>query len=213
MSNNKKSFLILVAGGSASGKSTVVKNILKKAGAHDVLIITHDDYYNREDDLTMEQRIKINYDHPDSLDNNLLNFHLSELLKGNSIEKPIYDFVSYNRSDKTESVNPKPIIIVEGILVLTDKRIRELADLKIFVESDDDVRFIRRLQRDINERQRTVESVIDQYLNTVKPMHYKYVKPTKRYADIIIPNDTNHSVAVDVIAGKIKDIIRGNNNE
>ncbi|MDY0277355.1 MAG: uridine kinase [Acholeplasma sp.] len=209
----QKPFLILVAGGSASGKSTVVNNILSKASVEDVLRIAHDDYYNRQDSLTMDERTRINYDHPDSLDNNLLYQHLSKLLEGKSIDKPIYDFVNYNRSNKTEIVNAKPIIIVEGILVLTDQRIRDLADLKIFVESDDDIRFIRRLTRDVNERKRTVDSVINQYLETVKPMHYKYVKPTKRYADIIIPNDSKHDVAVSVIAGKIKEVVNEKNRD
>lgn len=201
---DKKPFLILVAGGSASGKSTVVNNILNKAGVDDVLIITHDDYYNKQDELSMQERLDVNYDHPDSLDNKLLYKHLTRLLNNKEIEKPIYDFVEYNRSIKTEIIKPKPIIIVEGILVLTDKKIRNLANLKIFVESDDDIRFIRRLKRDVELRERTIDSVVEQYLKTVKPMHYKFVKPTKRHADIIIPNDDNHEVAVKVIAGMIK---------
>ncbi|CCV63858.1 Uridine kinase [Alteracholeplasma palmae J233] len=201
-----KPFLILVAGGSASGKSTVVSKILEKAGLDDVLIIKHDDYYNNQDDMTMDERLKVNYDHPNSLDDKLLYKDLIELLKGNEISKPTYDFVNYTRSKETEIVKPKPVIIVEGILILTNKKIRDLADIKLFVESDDDVRFIRRLKRDLVERGRSLESIVSQYLETVKPMHYEFVKPTKRYADIIIPNDQTHDVAVDVITGKIKQI-------
>jgi len=202
----KKPFLILVAGGSASGKSTVVENILNQANKKDVLIISHDDYYKKLD-LPLSERIKINYDHPNSLDNELLITHIDNLLKGKSIKKPLYDFLDYNRLEKFEEVYPKKIIIIEGILILENLEIRKKANLKIFVESDDDIRFIRRLKRDIRLRKRSVESIIDQYLKTVKPMHYKYIKPTKRYADIIIPNDNRHDVAVDVIAGKIRDVI------
>lgn len=202
-----KPVVIAVAGGSASGKTTVVDEILAKLDLTSVAIIKHDDYYNDQADMTLETRYKVNYDHPKSLDNDLLVSHIQMLLKGEAIEKPTYDFETYTRGIKNEHVLPKKVIILEGILILTDERIRDLSDIKLFVELDDDTRFIRRLQRDIKERGRSVESVIKQYLETVKPMHHKYVKPTKRFADVIIPNDYNHGVAVDIIVSKIKMIL------
>lgn len=200
----KKPYLIIVAGGSASGKSTVVKAILEKSGIKDCLTINQDDYYKNQDHMTMDERLSVNYDHPLSIDNDVLYQDLLSLLEGNTILKPIYDYKNYTRSDQTETIEPKPIIILEGILSLTDKSIRNLADLKLYVESDDDLRLIRRIKRDVKERGRSLDSVVDQYLNTVKPMHHKYVKPTKRYADMIIPNDEAHQKAVDVIVGMLK---------
>lgn len=204
-----KPILISVAGGSASGKTTVVDEIIEAMDGYDITVLRHDDYYKDQSDLSMEERYKTNYDHPSSLDNDLLVEHLEALLDNKSIMKPVYDFVLHNRSDKKELVNPTNIIILEGILVLDDQRIRNLSDIKIYVESDDDIRFIRRLQRDIKERGRTVDNVVNQYLTTVKPMHYKFVKPTKRYADIIIPNDNKHNVAVDIIVTKMQSIMKG----
>ena len=204
-----KPILISVAGGSASGKTTVVDEIIEAMEGYDITVLRHDDYYNDQSDLSMEERYKTNYDHPSSLDNDLLVEHLEALLDNKPIMKPIYDFVLHNRSDKKELVNPTNIIILEGILVLADQRIRNLSDIKIYVESDDDIRFIRRLQRDIKERGRTVDNVVNQYLTTVKPMHYKFVKPSKRFADIIIPNDNKHNVAVDIILTKMKSIMKG----
>ncbi len=202
-----KPLLILVAGGSASGKSTVVKEILEKAGLDEVLIIKHDDYYLDQSDLPLEARYLTNYDHPSSLDNQLLYVHLQSLLEGHSIEKPTYDFVNHTRSSVIEHVEPKPIIIVEGILILENEKIRELSDMNLFVELDDDTRFIRRMLRDMKERGRSLESIISQYENTVKPMFHKHIKPTKRYADVIIPNDRKHDIAVDLIVTKIKQIL------
>jgi uridine kinase len=203
----KKPLLILVAGGSASGKSTVVREILEKAGLEEVLIIKHDDYYLDQGDLPLEARYLTNYDHPSSLDNQLLYLHLQALLSGKSIEKPTYDFVMHTRSSIIEHVDPKPIIIVEGILILENEKIRDLSDMNLFVELDDDTRFIRRMLRDMKERGRSLESIISQYENTVKPMYHKHIKPTKRYADVIIPNDRKHDIAVDLIVTKIKQII------
>ncbi len=203
----KKPLLILVAGGSASGKSTVVQEILNTAGLDDVLIIKHDDYYLDQTELPMEERFKMNYDHPSSLDNDLLFSDLKKLLQGQAIDKPIYDFDLYTRSPKVEHVQSKPIIIVEGILILENEKIRSLSDINLFVELDDDTRFIRRLLRDMKERGRTMESIISQYEKTVKPMFHKYIKPTKRYADVIIPNDRKHDIAVDLIVTKIKQIL------
>jgi len=202
----KKPYLIIVAGGSASGKSTVVQSILKKSGIQNVLVINQDDYYLDQKQVDMSQRILMNYDHPKSIDNQLLIQDIQKLLNGQSILKPIYDYNNYTRSDQTEVVESKPIIILEGILSLTDPNIRNIADLKLYVELDDDIRFIRRLSRDVKERGRTMSSVINQYIMTVKPMYHKYVKPTKRYADMIIPNDEKHSAAVDVIVNMLKTI-------
>jgi uridine kinase len=203
----KRPLLILVAGGSASGKSTVVQEILDKAGLDDVLIIKHDDYYLDQTHLPLEVRYLTNYDHPSSLDNELLYGHLNLLLQGKSIDKPTYDFVNHTRSTIVEHVDPKPIIIVEGILILENEKIRGLSNMNLFVELDDDTRFIRRMLRDMRERGRTLESIITQYESTVKPMFHKHIKPTKRYADVIIPNDRKHDIAVDLIVTKIKQII------
>ncbi len=203
-----KTLLFLVAGGSASGKTTVVEEILKHTSSDDVLIIKHDDYYHKQDHLSMEARRQINYDHPSSLDNDLLLEHLTKLLKGETIEKPLYDFVQNTRSKETEIVEPRPIIIVEGILILENANIRKLSNMNIFVELDDDTRFIRRLVRDMNERGRTLDNVINQYLSTVKPMYHRHIKPTKRFADVIIPNDHKHDIAVDLLATKVKDYLQ-----
>jgi len=203
----KRPVIIAVAGGSASGKTTVVNRIMKSFDENDVRVIKHDDYYKNQSDLPMEERVKMNYDHPFSLDNDLMFEQVSQLLEGKSIVKPTYDFEHHTRAEKTEVVDPTQILILEGILILEDQRIQDISDIKIFVEADDDLRFIRRLTRDMEERGRSLESVVNQYLTTVKPMHFAFVKPTKRYADIIIPNDRNHEVAVDLIITKIKSII------
>jgi len=202
-----KPLLILVAGGSASGKSTVVSEIVEIAGLQDVLIIRHDDYYKDQQDMPFEKRLDVNYDHPDSLDSDLLQEHLQTLLQGQSIEKPLYDFVSYTRKQETEIVSPKKVIIVEGILILNDQNIRKLSHLNVYVELDDDTRFIRRMMRDLNERGRSIESIVSHYQETVKPMFYKFVKPSKRHAHVIIPNDDKHDIAVDLIASKIKSVL------
>lgn len=198
-----KPVIIAVAGGSSSGKTTVVNKILDHLKDYNIVVIRHDDYYKDQSEMTLEERLLVNYDHPFSLDNDLFYEHISALIEGKSINKPTYDFVTYNRAKETELIEPAKIIILEGILVLEDERIRDLADIKLFVEADEDLRFIRRLKRDLVERGRSMDSVINHYLETVKPMHYAFVKPTKRYADIIIPNDYQHDVAVDLISAKI----------
>lgn len=203
----KKSVIIAVAGGSASGKTTVVDKITESFDAKDVTVIKHDDYYKDQSHMSLEERYKVNYDHPFSLDNDLMYQDILTLIKGDSITKPTYDFEAHTRSKVTEIIHPTKIIILEGILIMEDERIRDLCDIKLFVEADDDLRFIRRLQRDMEERGRSLSSVIDQYLKTVKPMHFAFIKPTKRYADVIIPNDKDHDVAVDLIITKIKSII------
>jgi uridine kinase len=205
---NMKPLLILVAGGSASGKSTVVSEIVEKAGLEDVLIIRHDDYYKDQSNMPFESRLDVNYDHPDALDSDLLKSHLIKLLKGETIRKPLYDFVSYTRKKETEEVSPKKVIIVEGILILNDTHIRKLSHLNVYVELDDDTRFIRRMMRDLKERGRSIDSIVAHYQDTVKPMFYKFVKPSKRHAHVIIPNDNKHDIAVDLIASKIKTVLR-----
>lgn len=202
-----KPLLIVVAGGTASGKTTVVQKIYERLNTNDVQVLKFDDYYKDLSLLSIEERSKVNFDHPLSLDNDLMYHDLDLLLNGNIIEKPLYDFKTHTRKKETETIKPTKVIILEGILSLYDKRIRDLADIKIFVECDDDMRFIRRLKRDMNERGRSLDSVIDQYLTTVKPMYYEFIKPTKRYADIIIPNDKGHEVAVDIVMAKVKEII------
>ncbi len=202
--------IIAVAGGSASGKTTVVQKVVNQLKSVDISVICYDDYYKDQSHLTMEERVKTNYDHPNSLDSELFVSHLEKLVKGESIEKPIYDFVTHNRKKETVTVYPTKVIFIEGILVLEDKKIRDCADVKIFVKSDEDIRFIRRLKRDIDERGRSMDTVISQYLDTVKPMFNKFVNPSSRYADLIIPNDNKHDVAVDFLVAKIKDILNTN---
>ena len=203
-----KPIIIGVSGGSGSGKTTIVDIIMDALGKEDVIVIKHDDYYKDQSDLSYEERIVVNYDHPNSLDNDLFIKHLIALTNGEEIDKPVYDFTIHNRMLETERVHPAKVIILEGILLLEDARIRDLMNIKVYVETDPDLRFIRRLDRDINERGRTVEQVIKQYLETVKPMHYQFIAPSKRHADIMIPNHYKHSVAVDLMITKIKSILQ-----
>ena len=203
-----KPIIIAIAGGSASGKTTVVSEIKEALGEKDLVVIKHDDYYKDQSHLSLEERKLTNYDHPSSLENDLLISQLKDLISGKSIKKPIYDFVIQTRSEVYEIVEPKKVIILDGILVLEDERIRELADIKIFVECDEDLRLIRRIKRDMVERGRSFEHIIEQYLTSVKPMYHHFVSKTKRYADIIIPNDFSHSVATDLLIEKIKSILR-----
>lgn len=204
-----KPILIAIAGGTASGKTTVVDEIINHFHSEDVAVICQDNYYKAQDELSLEERRKINYDHPNSFDLDLLFEDLSKLIEGKTIFSPVYDFKEHNRKkEETTSITPTKVIILEGILALYDSRIRSLSDILIYVESDPDVRFIRRLKRDMHERGRDLDSVIMQYLSTVKPMYDEYIAPTKRFADIIIPNDTKHDVAIEILAAKIKDIIK-----
>jgi uridine kinase len=201
-----KSVLIGIAGGTASGKTTVTRKIKAQFPDEIVNVIRHDDYYKDQSELLMEERILTNYDHPNSLDNELLLIHLKALINHEAIEKPTYDFSNHTRSHQTETILPTKIIMLEGILVLEDPRLRELMDIKIYVDTDDDIRFIRRLIRDMQERNRSVDAVVNQYLNTVKPMHNQFVIPSKRYADLIIPEGGSNNVAIDLIASKIKQL-------
>lgn len=202
-----KTVVISVAGGSGSGKTTVSNKIVKNFKKKDVRIIKLDDYYKRLD-MPFSEREKVNYDHPDSLDFDLFVEQINDLVNGKSIEKPLYDYSIHQRKDETEYIEPSRILVLEGILVLQDERIRKLSDIKIYVDTDSDIRFIRRMTRDINERGRSVESVVTQYLTTVKPMHEAFVEKTKKYADIIIPNDFQHDVAVDLLESKISEILK-----
>lgn len=204
-----KPILITIAGGTASGKTTVVDEIINHFQCEEVEVICQDNYYKQLDDMTLEERKKINYDHPNSFDLDLLYDDLTKLISGEVIYSPVYDFKEHNRKkDEIREIHPTKVIILEGIMALYDKRIREISDILIYVESDPDIRFIRRLKRDIAERGRDLDSVILQYLSTVKPMYDEYIAPTKRFADIIIPNDTKHDVAIEVLAAKIKDILK-----
>jgi uridine kinase len=205
--SKEKPILIAVAGGSASGKTTVVNEIAAAFHPNEIVILKHDDYYRDQSSLTREERRLTNYDHPSSLENELLVKHLKKLLNWEEIDKPIYDFVEQTRKQETEKVYPAKVILLDGILVLEDARIRKLADIKVFVECDEDIRLIRRIRRDMVERGREFDNIIKQYLNTVKPMYHSFVSPTKRYADIIIPNDFSHSVATDLLVEKIKSIL------
>ena len=207
-----KPILICVAGGSASGKTTVVEEI-KRIVKDDAIFIKHDDYYKNQDHLSPEDRKKTNYDHPDALENDLLVSDLEKLLNKEAIDKPIYDFVTQTRKKETEHIEPKPVIILEGILVLDDERIRDLSTIKVFVNCDDDLRFIRRLKRDTEERGRSVESIINQYMSTVRPMHHLFVRPTIRYADIIIPNDKKHTIGTEMLIRNIKMLIKENSED
>ena len=192
-----------IAGGTGSGKTTLMKNLVSRFG-NDVTVISHDNYYKRRDDLTYEERCDINYDEPAAFDTDLMIEHLAKLRCGETIECPVYDFTVHNRSDETLTIVPKRVIIVEGILIFADEGLRDLMDIKIFVDTDTDVRLCRRIKRDVNKRGRTLESVLTQYLTTVKPMHEKYVEPSKKYANIVVPEGGKNFVALDMIMGRIQ---------
>lgn len=198
--------VIGVAGGSGSGKTTVVRRIIESIGDDQVTVLEHDRYYRDRNDLRLEERAALNYDHPDSLETDLLVRHLHALRAGCAVEVPAYDFARHARQSVTELAEPRKAIIVEGILIFADAELRKLMDVKVFVDADDDTRFIRRLQRDIAERGRTVSSVIEQYLGTVKPMHLEFVEPSKRYADIIIPLGGYNTVAIDMLLTLIRSL-------
>lgn len=205
--------VIAIAGGTGSGKTTVANVILKRAGAQHIAYLPHDAYYKDLADLPPAQREQINFDHPNSLDTELVIQHLQQLKANRSIDLPVYDFKTHTRTSDTTPVNPQPIIIVEGILIFVEPRLRELFDVKIYVDTDPDIRFIRRLQRDIAERGRTMKSVIHQYLTTVRPMHQEFVEPSKRHADVIIPEGGFNIVALDMVVARVEALLQGGREE
>jgi uridine kinase len=200
--------VIGIAGGSGSGKTTIAQSIAEAIGPDDVTLIQHDAYYRDQSAVPVEERSKVNYDHPDSLETDLLVRHLQALAAGETIQRPVYDFTVHNRSTETVAVEPHPAIIVEGILVLSEPTLRDLMDLKVYVDTDADLRIARRWERDIKERGRTFDSVRDQYLHTVRPMHLQFVEPSKRYADIVIPEGYNLG-AVGTVISMIREVLRG----
>ncbi len=195
-----------IAGGSGSGKTTVVRAISEAFG-NAVSVLEHDAYYRDQSSLSLEERLKTNYDHPFAFDTDLYIDHAKQLIGGREVERPVYSFESYTRTSDTVCVEPAGVLILEGILVLEDARIRELMDIKAFVDADPDVRFIRRLMRDVQERGRTLDSVVDQYLNVVRPMHLQFVEPTKRYADVIIPEGGFNRVAIELLIARLKSAV------
>lgn len=193
-----------VAGGTASGKTTVANRILQQVGTGRIAHLQHDSYYRDLSDLPLEERARFNFDHPDMLETDLLVQHLKQLRAGQAVEVPVYDFATYVRTEETRRVEPRRVILVEGILIFADRALREMMDIKLYVDTDADLRFIRRLERDIEERQRTLQSVILQYMSTVRPMHMEFVEPSKRYADIIIPAGGYNEAAIEMIVARIQ---------
>lgn len=202
-----KPIIIGVAGGTGSGKTTVSEAILERVGRERITYIQHDSYYKDLSHLPLEERHKINFDHPEALDTDLLVEHLARLQAGSPVEVPIYDFTTHTRRRETRRVEPRGVTLVEGILIFADKALRDLMDIRIFVDTDPDIRFIRRLRRDITERGRTLESVIRQYLETVRPMHLEFVEPSKRYADIIIPEGGFNVTAIDMVVARVEAMV------
>lgn len=206
---NKHPVIIGVAGGSGSGKTTVVHEIIRDLGSEHVSVIQHDSYYYDRSEVPAAERVNINYDHPDALETALLIDHLQTLQRGHSVEVPSYDFANHARLGDTITVESREVVIVEGILILVDRELRDLMDIKVFVDTDADISFIRRLQRDMKERGRSLESVVQQYLRTVRPMHLEFVEPSKRHAHIIIPEGGHNTVAVDMLVTNIHSIVGG----
>ena len=204
MEKQQRPIVIGVAGGTGSGKTTVSQAILSRVGSQRIAFLQHDSYYRELSHLAAEERSQINFDHPNSLDNDLLVQHLDELCRGNAVDVPIYDFTTDNRCADVMHVLPQPVVVVEGILIFAERALRDRMDVKIYVDADADMRFIRRLQRDIAERGRSIQAVVDQYLNTVRPMHLEFVEPTKRYADIIIPRGGLNAIAIDMVVARIE---------
>ncbi len=196
--------IIGIAGGTGSGKTTLADKLVNSFGKEEVSILRHDAYYKRHDNMTFEERCKLNYDHPDAFDNDLLVEHILDLKEGKSIEMPVYDYTIHNRSDETITVEPAPVVILEGILIFAEPTLCDLMDIKVFVDTDADVRILRRIIRDVNERGRSLDNIIRQYLTTVKPMHEQFVEPSKRRADLIIPEGGRNEVALDMLIHRIR---------
>lgn len=203
----KKPIFIGITGGSGSGKTTVVKKIKTAIPSKSLTVIEQDSYYKDQSNLSYHERCKTNYDHPFAFDNELLIKHLEDLAIGNTIAKPMYNYEIHNRKEETITVQPRDIIVLEGILIFYDQRVRDLLDIKIFVDTDSDIRLVRRITRDMNERGRSIDSVLNQYMQTVRPAHEQFIEPTKKYADIIIPEGGHNLVAIDLMVTKIKSII------
>lgn len=204
-----KPLVIGITGGSGSGKTTVSRELLTRLADKSALLLQQDAYYNDQAHMSMTERLSVNYDHPDAFDMDLMYTDLQNLLQYQAIEKPVYDYENYTRrQDMTEHQEPADVIIVEGVLLFNDVRLRELIDIRVFVDTDDDIRFLRRLERDMQERGRTVRSVIDQYLATVKPMYHQFVEPTKRYANIVIPEGGNNQIAIDMLTNQARATLR-----
>ncbi|WP_251898663.1 uridine kinase [Lactiplantibacillus paraplantarum] len=204
---HRRPVVIGVTGGSGSGKTTVSNAIYNQLSGQSLLILQQDSYYNDQSEMTMAERHAVNYDHPLAFDTELMIKQIKQLLDYQPIEKPVYDYEQYTRSQETIHQDPRDVIIVEGVLILDDQRLRDLMDIKVFVDTDDDIRIIRRIQRDIKERGRTLDSVIGQYLATVKPMYHQFVEPTKRYADLIVPEGGENEVAIDLLTTKVRSIL------
>jgi len=206
--NNEQNVMVVgIAGGTGSGKTTLSDLILESIGRDRMAYLPHDAYYRQQKDRPLEERAKVNYDHPNSLETELLIEHIHQLKEGRSVNMPVYDFTKHNRKDATVLVESRPVILVEGILIFVEKELRKLFDMKIYVDTDADIRFIRRLTRDIEERGRTVPSVIEQYLQTVRPMHLEFVESSKRYADIIVPEGGFNTVALDMVIARLLSLL------
>jgi uridine kinase len=208
LTSNINMLILGIAGGTGSGKTTVVNQILNELPADEVCIISQDSYYNATDNLSYQERIKINFDHPKAIDFELLVTHLTQLKSGKIIDQPVYSFVTHNRIKDTLKTHPRKVVIVEGILIFNNEQLRDLFDIKIFVHADADERLIRRVRRDIEERGRDVSEVLSRYQNTLKPMHQQFIEPMKNYADIIIPNDRYNTVAVDIVRTVISEKLK-----
>jgi uridine kinase len=208
-SQTQKVMVVGISGGTGSGKTTLSDLILSRIGRDKIAYLPHDAYYRDQKHLPLEERAKVNYDHPDSLESELLIEHIELLKQGQSIEMPLYDFTIHNRKEETQRVDPRPVILVEGILIFVEKALRNLFDMKIYVDTDADIRFIRRLTRDVTERGRSVQSVISQYLQTVRPMHLEFVENSKRYADIIVPEGGMNVVALDMVIARLQSLLNG----
>ncbi len=200
--------VIGIAGGSGSGKTTLMNRLIEKFGDH-ITVLSHDNYYKRHDELSFEERSVLNYDEPDALDTSLMIYQLDQLRHGIAIDCPVYDFSLHNRSDETIHIRPERVIIVEGIMIFENEALRNLMDIRIFVDTDADIRLCRRIKRDVNKRGRTLGSVLTQYQNTVKPMHEKYVEPSKKYANLVVPEGGKNEVALDMIEGRIARHLEG----
>jgi uridine kinase len=199
-----KPLIIGIAGGSGSGKSTVARKVAESLDGASAAFLDMDAYYRNFAHLPMEERRRVNWDHPDAFDHELLAEHLARLIEGEAIEKPVYDFVTHSRSARTERVEPADVIVIDGILLFVDEQVRNLCDVKVFVDTDADIRLIRRIRRDMNKRGRPLETILEQYLSTVQPMHLQFVEPSKRYADVIVPRGGHNAVAIEMIIAKIQ---------